>query len=199
MGRNRTRVCLQDGLSLNLNRLMRRRFLAPGFVSGPFRIVWTYTYTGEEFAQGLISADLSQATFGWLRIQIGKLDQKIQLVRLSRHFGGGQWYFICPFKNRRCSVVWYPNGARAFGSRQTWGRQVAYSTQFQPRHDRALAKAQAIRVRLGGPKWAGIDELDPPKPKGMRWRTYEQLITRSRQLEAIADARLFSIMNQWLK
>ena len=197
MGRDRTRVCLQDGLSLNLNLLIRRRFISPGCVSGPSLISWTYTYSGEKIAQGLISGDLSQAPFGWLRIQVGTVDQKIQLVRLSRHFGGGQWYFLCPFENRHCSVVWFPNGARAFASRQTWGEQVAYSTQFHSRHNRALAKAQAIRARLGGPDWAGIDEFDPPKPKWMRWRTYNRIVNQSRELESIADERIVFLMKQW--
>ena len=90
-----------------------------------------------------------------------------------------------------------PPGAKSFGSRQTWGRQVAYSSQFQTRCDRALNAAQAIRARLGGSDWAGIDEFDPPRPKWMRWRTYERLIDRSREYEAVADERLFRIIARW--
>jgi N-acyl-L-homoserine lactone synthetase len=90
-----------------------------------------------------------------------------------------------------------PPGAKVFGSRQAW--QVAYSSQFQSRHDRALTKAQSIRSKIGGPERAEIDEFDPPKPKWMRWRTYERLIGRSRRLEAIADLRLLFFMKQWAK
>jgi hypothetical protein len=64
---------------------------------------------------------------GWLRIQLGNLDQWITLLPHARHFGGRQWYLICPIKDRPVSVLWKPNGAKRFCSRQTWGRQVAYS------------------------------------------------------------------------
>ncbi len=74
-----------------------------------------------------------------------------------------------------------------------------YRSQFQTEHDRALSKAQAIRTKLGGPDCAGIDEFDPPKPKGMRWRTYHKLICRSREQEAIADERLIFFLDQWSK
>jgi hypothetical protein len=52
-----------------------------------------------------------------------------------------------------------------------------------PAHDRALRKAQAIRVRLGGS--ANMTEFFPAKPKGMQYRTYERL---SMEAEA-ADRR----------
>ena len=128
--------------------------------------------------------------------EIGQFDQRIQLLRQQRHFGGGRWYFECP-DGTVCSAVWMPPGTRSFASRETWGRQVAYSSQFQSRHDRALNKAQALRAGLAGPNWAGIDEFDPPKPKWMRWSTYDRIVERSRQCEAIADQRLFRLFSRW--
>ena len=199
MGRPRQRVNLQEGLGLNINRLIRRRFIAPSRASGPSWLTWSYTYTQERIATATLTSDLSEPPCGWVRIRVGSLDQTIQVVRQDRQFGGGQWYFICPYTDCQCSAIWLPNGADKFGSRHAWRRQVAYGSQFQSRHDRALATAQAIRARLGGPDWAGIDEFDPPKPKGMRWRTYNRLIDRSRGQEAIADERLFFFINQWAK
>jgi hypothetical protein len=55
---------------------------------------------------------------GWFRIQLGQLDQRINLVAQPRHFGGRQWYFICPSMNRRVSVLWKPPGAPEFACRQ---------------------------------------------------------------------------------
>ena len=46
--------------------------------------------------------------------QLGTLDQWITLVPRSRHFGGHQWYFVCPVMNRDCSVVWLPPGANNY-------------------------------------------------------------------------------------
>src|SRR5215467_14657873 len=123
MPRPRQRACLQDGLSLNLNRLVRKGFIRPGAATGPIGIKWTNSYLDEEVASGIITANMSGQE-GWLRIQIGHLDQRIILVSCPRRFGGRQWYFMCPYMNRRASVLWKPPGARAFACRQEWGRQV---------------------------------------------------------------------------
>jgi hypothetical protein len=53
--------------------------------------------------------------------------------------------------------------------------------------------SEALRASLGGSNWAGIDEFDPPKPKWMRWRTYQHVIERSRRYETIADNDYFSL------
>ena len=89
----------------------------------------------EQIAWGIITADMSGANgpHGWFRIQIGSLDQLIILVARPRHFGGHQWYFVCPYTKRHASVLWMPPGARDFACRQKWGRQVAYNSQFLDR------------------------------------------------------------------
>jgi hypothetical protein len=119
MPKPRHRVCLQDGLKLDLNKLACQGWIRPGAKAGPHPIRWTYSYTGEEIASGLINANIEGEYEGSLPIQIGSLDQTIFLVPRARHFGGRQWYFICPTMNRRCSVVWMPPGATRFSSRQT--------------------------------------------------------------------------------
>ena len=122
MPRPRQRACLDQGLKLDLNRLVRQGLVRPGFTTGPNVIRWTYTYTGEEIASGIIGSSMEREYEGWLRIHIGSLDQRIILVPRPRHFGGRQWYFVCPVMNRRCSVVWMPPGAKRFCSRQTQRR-----------------------------------------------------------------------------
>jgi hypothetical protein len=199
MPRHRNRVCLQAGLKLDLNRLRRQRFVRPGMQTGPNSIRWSYTYTDEEIASGSLSASMENEHDGWLRIQIGQLDQWIPLHRRARHFGGGQWYFECVRTGRLCSTVWMPPGARSFASRQAWGRQVAYSSQFQTWYDRALTQGQGLRSKLGGPEWAGYCGDDPPKPKWMRWRTYNRILERSYRYEEIADQRLISFAARFLK
>jgi hypothetical protein len=47
MPRQRDRVCLQDGLKLDLNRLARRGFIKPGANIGLRRITWTHSYWGD--------------------------------------------------------------------------------------------------------------------------------------------------------
>ena len=105
MPRPLQRVRLENGLKLDLNRLARRGFIKPGAITGPVRIAWTEKYTGDEIASGLITADMSGIE-GWFRIQLGHLDQRILLITKRRHFGGRQWYFVCPYTNRPASVLW---------------------------------------------------------------------------------------------
>src|SRR5258707_15434186 len=165
MARARERGCLQDGLKLDLNRLARKGYIKCGSNIGLRGIRWTNSYWGE-IASGIISADMSGRHEGWFRIQLGGLDQRIILVSRPRHFGGRQWYFMCPVRNRPASVLWKPNGATRFCSRQTWGRQVAYQSQFNDAASRAHGGQAKIKGRL-------IADLDPdawdlpPKPKWM--------------------------------
>jgi hypothetical protein len=155
-------------------------------------ITWTHSYWGE-IASGLISADMTGSEEGWFRIQIGGLDQRIILVSQRRHFGGRQWYFICPVRNRRASVLWKPSGATRFCSRQTWGRQVAYRSQFHDSTNRAHAGEARIKARL-------IADLDPdewdfpPKPKWMRWTTYNRYEARYDHYEDVLDYGCISLV-----
>ena len=80
--------------------------------------------------------------------------------------------------NRDCSVVWLPPGASRFCGRQKWGRRrVAYASQFADRDNRAHLGQATIKARLIGD--LDPDEWDlPPKPKWMRWRTYNRYVER---------------------
>jgi hypothetical protein len=188
MPRPRNRVCLQGGLQLNINRLCRKGWLVPGALTGPSRITWSNSYTEELICAALISADMRNERYGWMRIQTGQPEQEITLRRDDRHFGGGQWYFVCPRSWQTCSTLWRPPGATFFASRRYWGRRVAYSSQFEDSYGRALSGARRLRTKLGGPDWANATD-DPPKPKGMRWRTYNRLLNRIDAYERVSDER----------
>jgi hypothetical protein len=197
MARPRQRVCLENGLRLDLNRLGRNGFVQPGFKTGPIPIRWTSPYWGE-IASGLISANMEGTYEGWLRIQLGELDQWIILTPRPCHFGGRQWYFVCPVMNRRASVLWKPPGATRFCSRQTWGRQVAYSSQFLDRDNRAHRGKAKIKSRL-------IANLDPDewelpsKPKWMRWHTYNRYEEKFDAYEAILDEGWAELVAKFLR
>jgi hypothetical protein len=192
MPKPRERACLQDGLKLDLNQLARKGFIRRGGNIGRRGIVWNHSYWGE-IASGTISADLGGQNEGWFRIQIGGQEQLIRLIARPRHFGGAQWYFVCPVTNRYVSVLWRPSGATRFCSRQAWGRRVAYQSQFNDATNRAHAGRSRVKSRLIGD--LDPDEWDlPPKPKWMRWATYDRHVERfdgylgvlDRGLEALA-------------
>ena len=189
MSRSRVRVCLQDGLRLDLNRLARKGFIKFGTNIGLRGIAWTNSYWGA--VHGVISADMSDQHDAWLRIQIGDSIQQITLAWRSRHFGGHQWFFLCPVTDRLATVLWKPPGASRFCSRQAWGRQVAYASQFLDRDSRAHHGQAKLNARLCSIGQFDPDEWNfPPKPKWMRWKTYRRYEERFERHEAQLDAGL---------
>ena len=175
MSRIRKRVCLQEGLFLNLQWLFKNGFIRPADFTPGRTIRWSLPNDGV-IASGLICADLRDASDGWLKIWIGDFSQQITLDSQPRHFGGRQWYFVCPLTGRLASVVWKPPGAKMFASRHAWPDQVGYLTQFGSWIDRAHLGKAKIKARLLGDCNPEEWEL-PPRPKGMRVKTYDQLVS----------------------
>ena len=89
MPRIRQRVCLQEGLFLNLNQLARDGFVRRGVHTGERAIRWCHPDLGE-IASGFVSADMRGPHEGWLHIRIGHFAQQIALVGQPRRFGGRQ-------------------------------------------------------------------------------------------------------------
>ena len=190
MPKQRQRACLEQGLKLDINRLARQGALDPNGAAGPSRIEWTNTSTGEEVASGTITADMEGLDEGWLRIRIGELNQRIDLRAMPRHFGGRQCYFRCPATQSRCTVLWMPPGARHFCGRQAWRKQVAYASQFESPADRALRGQAKIKSRLLGNR--DPDDWDmPPKPRWMRWGTYDRHVQRFNEYEDVVEENAF--------
>ena len=131
---------------------------------------------------------LDPAHQNFLRVTVGEAEQTIWLTCRKRHFGGVQWYFACPKTNRLCSVLWRPPGAAYFASRQAW--RVAYVSQFRSRQGRLIHRAMQLRCNLGGPGWEALLGDDPPKPKWMRWHTFDRLLTKAHYAQARALRQL---------
>ena len=116
MPRYRQRACLEAGLKLDLNKLMRQDCVVPNariFWSS----VWTNSSTGEETAKAHFTSVMS-AQEGRLEIHLNGTLETIFLAPRRRHFGGHQWHFVCPVRKRCASVLWRPPGAKSFRSRQ---------------------------------------------------------------------------------
>src|SRR6266480_2719732 len=185
MSRPRRRVCLQEGLHLDLNKLARSGFIRRGARTDPRNIQWTYPHWGE-IASGSVSADMRGPREGWLSVKIGNFTQLIALEAQPRRFGGRQWYFVCPITKRPVSVVWKPEGAEQFCSRQAWGSQVAYLSQFGSLVDRAHLGKARVKARLLG--ISDPDELDlPRKPKFMRRDTYNRHVERYNSYQIVLE------------
>jgi hypothetical protein len=177
MARPRKRIELEDGLKIDLNKL-RVQAVSQGETI-EWIIRWDPRYSGDARTIGLLICHLASATHGSMRLFLRSLDQSIDLVALPRHFGGFQWYFICPKTGQRASVLWLPPGASCFASRQAWGSQFAYASQFEAPQYRAQSRAHDIRHRLGDEGYIRIFNPPPPsRPRGMHRYTYETLLER---------------------
>jgi hypothetical protein len=189
MARSRERIPLEDGLKLDLNHLIRDDFAKLGESRGN-GISWNDASTGDTVESGALRMRLRREGSGIAVVSLQRFSQIIGLVAAPRHFGGSQWYFVCPMLGRKAAVLWCPPGANRFQSRQAWGREVAYASQFETWNYRALRRAQKIRYRLGGLDYLAINGFEPPKPKGMHWRTYAAQLKRAQAYELKCDLYL---------
>jgi len=93
----------------------------------------------------------------WLRLRYAicdywtgeqhQIDDKIYLTASRPWFGGQRWWFVCPTENRRVRKLYLPPGARRFRSRRAY--RLAYASQRETVHDRAMRRADKLRRRLG--------------------------------------------------
>lgn len=97
------------------------------------------------------------------------------------HYGGERPWFSCPGCGHRAAVLY--GAGHSFACRQCY--DLAYQSTRKEAGDRSLAKAQAIRQRLGGS--ANMLDPFPPKPPRMHWRTYIRLYRAHARAEALYD------------
>ena len=177
------RMPLELGLRLDINQLLRDGLLESGQITQLKDCHW-FDADGEMIASARISADMTiglreiyPADFSTMRIAADWIDQTIHLVARARHFRGQQWYAVCPRYGCDVSVLWSPPGQRFFAGRKSWGKHFAYLSQYYGPGSRAHYMARKLCDRIGGPGASGQWDV-APKPKGMRWRTYESLSSR---------------------
>lgn len=185
-GRHGGGPVVEDGLTLDLDRLRRDGTFPPAEGWRQGSLVWTDTRSGARVAS--IGYEISLgAGEGWMRLRYTstdpgfgekrEADYRISLTSIPTRFGGRRWYFRCPHLGLRCGRLHLPPGAFTFASRQA--HRLAYRSQRATPRDRALDKALKLRRRLGSEGGVG----DPvAKPKWMRWPTYE------RRLEQVLEA-----------
>ena len=197
MPRPRYRACLQDGLKLDLNYLARKGLIKFGANIGARGISWSNSHRGD-IASGTIIADMTDPSHAWFQIAMGRFIQQITLVSRPRHLGGHQWFFVCPVTGGRATVLWKPPGATRFCSRQGWGRRVAYRSQFQTAADRAHLGKERIKAQLIGDLSPEDWDL-PPKPKWMRWATYNRYVERFDDYEEKLEGACIASVGRRLK
>jgi hypothetical protein len=197
-GRSGGRPTTENGLTLSLSKLLRDRLFRPGCAWGG-SLVWTNTATGERVGSIGYEAHLGQDS-GRVRLtytttrwdgERRESDYWIELATTPQPFGGRRWWFVCSRTGRRAAKLYLPNGAFTFASRQTYG--LAYRSQRETAHDRALRRAFKLRGKLEGT--GGIGDYIA-KPKWMRWPTYERQLEEVAAAEQVVDAHLLAFVQK---
>jgi hypothetical protein len=186
------RPTIEDGLVLDLNRLIRDRLFRPGTWSGS--IIWSEVDSGRKVACIGYEAHMGEER-GWVRLRYTKTntwsgqkthqDYCIDLATTPQPFGGRRWWWVCPWRDGLVAKLYKPAEGWIFASRKA--HRLAYRSQRQSPHDRALSQAFKRRWRLGSREGIG-DYI--PKPKAMHWATFDRKMKRVQAAEAICDARL---------
>lgn len=175
-----SKTTVEDGLTIDLCKLIRHKLVVPGkHVSGS--IIWSRVRDGEKVASIGYEANLINPDTAWMRLHYshnGKpVDYRVHLTTTCPNYGGLRWWFLCPSDGSRVAKLHSPPGGVIFASRKAYN--LAYQSQHETPMFRNLTTAQDIRQRLGGSTYTG--DPFPAKPKGMHWKTYRKLKDKSEQ------------------
>jgi hypothetical protein len=184
-----TKDTVESSRSFDINRLNRAGCLRPGYSGG-----WEWTRDGKRVASIRFRQDGDRLVLSYrVRPHGGEWQDVEQLIPIfwkSCRFGGARPYFLCPgivngiACGRRVAKLY--GAGTYFLCRHCY--QLAYVSQREDRYDRALRRANNIRMQLGGEP--GIASVFPARPKGMHRQTYERLQSAVSNAEILADGRV---------
>jgi hypothetical protein len=184
-----TKNTVEGNHPLDINRLNRAGCLRPGYYGG-----WQWTRDGEQIASIRFRRDRDRLVLSYrIRQHSGEwqdVEQPTPIVWMPCRFGGARPYFACPgvVNGIACGrqVTKLYGAGTYFLCRHCY--RLAHASQREDRYDRALRRANNIRVRLGGQP--GMAAAFPPRPKGMHHETYEHLKSIVLNAEILAEERL---------
>ncbi len=102
---------------------------------------------------------------------------RVELESISKHFGGCEWYFICPETDRRCRKL-YGIG-KLFLSRFAYPSTM-YSIQTESKRGREIMKAlRCIEIR----RELQTRRHCPPKYKGTETKRYRRMIEKATRID----------------
>jgi hypothetical protein len=178
---------VEDGLTLNVDQLIKARILIPGSrTSG--RIDWSRA--GEPAGAVRYESQLALPN-AYLRLyftvsdpvrgESHSIEQEIRLTTTRVHFGGVRWWFVCPQSGVRVGRLHLPPGATQFAARRAHGLRYACQTENPSR--RATRRAWKLIAKLAGETDSCFLPLMPLKPARMRWSTYSKKVNELKRLK----------------
>jgi hypothetical protein len=175
--RRAERNTTNDYRNIDVRRWQRDDLLAPFRYFG-----WSWTRNGERVASIGVRVQTESVTLIYTHSRWDSepraMEYAVTLERTPCNYGGERVWFRCPAREcgRRVAILY---SAGYFVCRHCL--QLAYESQREQSHYRALRKAQNIHEKLGG---TGIIHEPVFKPKGMHWRTYSRHMERMQEAES---------------
>ncbi len=159
--------------ALNIYKMKRL-----GCLAGGSRGHWIWSQDDEEVARIGYHCDGTHLVLDYKVRQGGgpweEVTQSVPLERVDCNYGGHRVYARCPgiLSGRHCKrrVGKLYAGGKYFLCRHCY--DLAYNSQSEDKADRALRRANKIRMALGGEP--GMANWIVPKPKGMWQQTYQR-------------------------
>jgi len=165
---------------LDIRQLHRRGRL----IAGQY---YSYSWTRGDEPAGSVSistaSDHLRMIYSWTPYDgdLQSMDYQVWIERTPCNYGGTRPWFRCPRCQRQCAVIYGVASDGRFGCRHCM--RLAYSSEAEDHMDRLWRKQRKLETKL-------IEgEI---KPKGMHWRTFEQLQNRIDEVEERKDL-LFTI------
>src|SRR5262245_58087981 len=187
-GRRQAAVRLvEQGLTLNIDQLIKARFLIPGSrMSG--RIDWTRNGQPAGAVRYESQLALPNACLRLyftvsdrIRSESHSIEQEIRLTTTRPSLGGARWWFICPQSGARVGRLHLPPGSMHFAARRAHG--LRYACQTENACQRATRRAWKLIAKLGGETHCCFLPFLPQKPARMRWSTYSKKVNELKRLK----------------
>ena len=171
------KITVDAALSLDVRALQRTGLMQAGswFVA-PWATGRAHPAVTVEVEESAVRLHLPSEVCG---VSLEIRSHQVQLESTSCHFGGRRFWFTCPTLDcgRRAAILYFAKVA--FACRRCC--DLSYPSQRERAPDRALRRAQGLRMRLGGS--ANVLAPFPAKPPGMHWRTYSRHWRRASDAE----------------
>lgn len=152
---------------------------------------WSGAWRWSSGGSASLVADAREVAF--LYMTDGRSHRDVAAVEWTPcRFGGTRPWLRCPRCSRRCARVYL----RASGAACRTCHRLAYAVQREDASSRAMRRGRKLVARLGvqgqeEQHWAALDPERLPKPKRMRWATYDRLVTLAREAE---DRRVLALL-----
>lgn len=177
-GRPGWRRKCEHSLALDIRRLHRRGLLVAGTSCG-----WHWSRDGEPCGSISIAAQVDRLRLAYARTYEGTLKPfgyDVMVARTVCHLGGVRPWFICPWCQRRCAILYGLSSDGYFACRVCL--RLGYASECEDRSGRLWRKQRKLEALLvGGER----------KPKGMRRRTFDRICARLQAIDEALDAELF--------